>query len=215
MRLFLYSSYVLSAEHRSALERLVDKPPEDITFAAIQNAADVEDDAQDWVEQSRRSIARDEAQIEVVDLRDWLDGHAGLLDRLACKDVIWVCGGNGFYLRWILKASGADAVIRRLASRGTVYAGWSAGAVVAGPTLQYFEPLEDLTVVPELHHDGLGLTDAVVLPHMDLEAFGEGMRTARSQLEPAGFRCVPLTEAEAFVVDGDQQRVIPSEGGPA
>ena len=41
MKLFLYSSYVISTEHSVALSWLAGKEPKEITFAAIDNAADV------------------------------------------------------------------------------------------------------------------------------------------------------------------------------
>ena len=143
MRLFLYSCYVLAPAHREALHRLVGKAPQDITFAAIENALDVEQDWQAWIGDSRNAIALDPAQVEVVDLRSWRGNRDGLRALLAGKDVIWVSGGNGFYLRWILKESGADEIMRELVAQGTVYAGWSAGAVLAGPTLQYYDLVED------------------------------------------------------------------------
>ena len=203
MKLFLYSCYVLAPAHRDALHRLVGKAPEEITFAAIENALDVEQDTEAWISESRNAIALDPAQVEVVDLRNWRTDRAGLHQLLASKDVIWVCGGNGFYLRWILKESGADAIIRQLVAQGTVYAGWSAGAVLAGPTLQYYDIVEDLTVVPQVYYDALNLTDVAVCPHMDLEQFAAGMKEVEEKLRQIGIRTAPLTDAMALVIEGD------------
>ena len=208
MKLFLYSSYLLAEAHSLALARLVGKEARDITIAAIANATDVEDDAAEWVAESVDSLRQHGARVDALDLRQWLDDVAGLRAQLAAADVIWVCGGNGFYLRWILKASRADEIIVDLVRAGTVYAGWSAGAVLAGPTLQYFDALENLAVVPEVLWDGLHLTDVVVLPHMDLEEFGPGMRAIQPKLAAAGFETVPLVEALALVIDGPERQVI-------
>jgi dipeptidase E len=210
VKLFLYSCYMLAPAHREALHRLVGKPAEEITFAAIENALDVEQDTQGWISDSRNAIAVHPAQIEVVDLRKWRTERAGLRELLASKDVIWLYGGNGFYLRWILKESGADEIIRELIAQGTVYAGWSAGAVLAGPTLQYFELVEDLTVVPEVHYDALNLTDVAVCPHMDLPEFADGMAQVERQLRQAGIRTAPLTEAMALMIDGNVQQIMSS-----
>lgn len=206
MRLFLYSCYVLAPAHREVLHRLARKAPQEITFAAIENALDVEQDWQSWIGDSRNAIALDPAQVEVVDLRAWRGNRDGLHALLAGKDVIWVCGGNGFYLRWILKESGADEIIRELVAQGTVYAGWSAGAVLAGPTLQYYDLVEDLTVVPEVYHDALNLTDTAVCPHMDLPEFADGMQQVEQHLRQAGIRTTPLTDAMALMIDGDRQQ---------
>jgi dipeptidase E len=208
MKLFLYSCYQIAPAHRDALHRLVGKPPQDITFAAIENALDVEQDTQAWIGDSRNAIAIHPAQIEVVDLRNWRNNRAGLHELLASKDVIWLCGGNGFYLRWMLKDTGADAIIRDLVANGTVYAGWSAGAVLAGPTLQHYEIVEDLTVVPEVYYDALNLTDIAVCPHMDLPEFAAGMAQVEQQLRQSGFRTAPLTDAQALMINEDGQEII-------
>src|SRR5215213_905155 len=161
VKLLLYSSYLIAPEHLQVLMKMVGEDPTRISIAAISNATDVEDDAAEWVSESEGSLTRDGAQVESIDLRQWRDTRADLRAKLASKDIIWVCGGNSFYLTWILRETGADEIIKELVRAGTVYAGWSAGAVVAGPTLRFFEPLEDLSVVPAMVHDGLGLTDLV------------------------------------------------------
>ena len=208
MKLFLYSSYLMEAWHRTALCRLASKGPEELRIAAIENALDVEEGSDDWIGQTRASLPARGDNLDRVDLRAWCDGQPGLRDRLARSDVIWVCGGNGFYLRWILRESGADRIIRELVSGGTVYAGWSAGAVLAGPTLQYFDAVENLEVVPEVLFDALGLTNLVVLPHMDLEGFAESMPPVNARLAQAGFTTVPLNENQALIVDGDGHSVV-------
>jgi dipeptidase E len=208
MKLFLYSSYLLSSEHSLALSRFVGKAPEDITIAAIENALDVEQDTEAWMNDTRASLQAHGAQVEVVDLRAWQNNRAGLREKLASKDVIWVCGGNTFYLRWILKQSGADTLIKELVRNGKVYAGWSAGAILAGPTLEYFDAVENVTAVPEVFFDALNLTNIVVIPHIDLEDFAEGMQKVHQQLKKTGFATVLLTEAQALVIDGDERSVI-------
>jgi len=208
MKLFLYSSYVISTEHSVALSRLVGKEPKEITFAALDNAADVIPDSKAWVDESRDSLKSQGSQVEVVDLRNWRDNRVGLREKLASKDVIWLCGGHGFYLRWILRETGADDIIKELVKQGKVYAGWSAGAVVAGPTLQYFEIFDDPKDAPEVIWDGLGLTNVVVVPHIDLEEFAEGMKKINQQLKQAGHTTVPLGEAQALIINGEEQKVI-------
>jgi dipeptidase E len=176
--------------------------------AAIHNALDVESDWEAWLGETLGSLARDGTRVETIDLRAFVGTPDGLRDKLAAHDVIWLCGGNGFYLRWILRESGTDTIIRDLVSRGTVYSGWSAGAVLAGPTLHYFEDLEDLTVVPEILYDCLNLTDEVILPHMDLPEFGDGMRRAQPQLEAGGYTTQPLIEGQALLINGTERRFI-------
>ncbi len=206
MKLLVYSSYLLSAAHSAALGRLVGKEPRDITIAAIANATDlIPAEERWWVADSRDSLGQDGAQVEAIDLRNWRDDRDGLREKLASKDVIWLSGGHTYYLRWILRETGADAIIQSLVRGGTVLA---VVGVMTGPTLRGFERFDDPKEAPEVIWDGLGLTEAVVVPHMDLDEFGEGMREIERQLREAGYATVPLTEAQAFLVDGDVQEVI-------
>ena len=208
MKLFLYSSYLMAHEHSRALSQLVGKEPAAIRVAAIANAVDVIPDAHTWVGESRDALKRHGAHVEPVDLRDWQQNPVGLRERLARNDVVWLCGGHQFYLRWILRASGADDIIKELVTDGMVYTGWSAGAVVAGPTLRHFELLDDPNEAPDVIWDGLGLTNRVVIPHTDLDDFAEGMQQINQQLTEAGIVTVPLREDQALMIDGDEHRVL-------
>ncbi|HEX8681290.1 MAG TPA: Type 1 glutamine amidotransferase-like domain-containing protein, partial [Ardenticatenaceae bacterium] len=114
MKLFLYSSYLLSSEHSTALANLIGKESSEISFAAITNATDVFADSQEWIDESIDSLRCLGSQVEVVDLRNWRDNRMGLREKLTSKDVIWLCGGHTYYLRWILKETGADEMIKEL-----------------------------------------------------------------------------------------------------
>jgi dipeptidase E len=148
-KLFLYS-LALSENQAAALTRLVGKDPAQITFALIENAADVIPNSKDWLGGFREMLRSKGYQLEILDLRKWKYKKTELYQKLASKDVIWLGGGNTFYLRWILKDTGADNIIQDLVEKGKIYAGWSAGAVVAGPTLQHLKPWMTQTNRPKL-----------------------------------------------------------------
>jgi len=56
-------------------------------------------DWNEWLKDTLASFARDGTRVETVDLRKWHNDPTGVRDTLAGHDLIWVCGGNGFYLR--------------------------------------------------------------------------------------------------------------------
>ena len=82
----------------------------------------------------------------------------------------WECL-NAFVLRRAMKQSGFDDVITGMLERDEiVYGGFSAGAVVATPTLRGIELMDDPAAVPagydpEVVWDGLGLIDYSIVPH--------------------------------------------------
>ena len=102
---------------------------------------------------------------EIIDLRD-TDGEA-LRQALAVHDILWLAGGNTFMLRAELHRSGLDSLIPDLLKDGKVYCGESAGAIIAGTTLEGSEDADDPELADEKIVDGLGLVDAVIVPHAD------------------------------------------------
>ena len=209
MKLFLYSfAFTLSDEQTKAFASLTGKNIEDISLALIDNAADVVPDSAEWVKETHKILEAKGFKTEVVNLNDWQDNKTGLREKLSSKDAIWVNAGNTYHLRWIMKQTGADEIITELVKQGKVYAGWSAGAIVAGPTLQHIEFMEDASVVPEVISDGLGLADVVVVPHMDNQDFADAAKKTNEALVAAGYSTQPLTDSQALVIDGDSRRIV-------
>ena len=203
----LLSSFGSSPAHDAALVDLAGKPIGEIRIGYIENAYDVYDDKASLVE-GREKLRRNDYAFELVDLRDWRTDRAGLLALLGRFDAFLLTGGNPYYLRSLMKVTGADEIITDLVTGGAVYAGASAAAVVAGPTLRHFDELDDPAEAEGLIWDGLGLTQIVVAPHVDNPEFGEGCRKAGDLCERDGYTVQRVTDDQALVIDGDQQRMV-------
>lgn len=207
-KLFLYSLLV-SDEQFVYLDALVNKTRETITFALIENATDVIEGSEEWVKGIRVSLQEQGYVVETIDLRHWMDKKEALREKLASKDVIWVCGGHTYYLRWILMKTGADEIIKELVAEGKVYAGWSAGAIIAGPTTRCFDEMgDDPSEAPEAVFEGLHLLDIVVVPHGDNPDFAEGAQRAMKRLDGEGFTTLMLADNQVVVVHGDKHIVV-------
>ncbi len=208
MKLVLYSLN-FSDDISNALNELIGKNSKEIKIALIENAADLDQEGPTgWVEEIRKSITDKGYQIKLVDLRQWLYKKSGLEKEFEDIDAIWVGGGNGYYLRWIMKETGADELIRELIKKGIVYSGWSAGAGVVGPTLKYAETMDDVSHVPELIYAGLNLIDKVIIPHIDNEMFAKRVIAWNEQLKNEGYKTVPLKDSQALVIDGEYEKII-------
>lgn len=208
MKLLLYSLQFTSA-HSAALAKMVGKKPEEITCGFIENAADVIEGANAWLGGIRDSIRGKGYQIELIDLCKWLENSDGLYEALSKNDVIWVGGGHTYYLRWILQKTGADNIITSLIEKGKVYVGWSAGAVVAGPTIEHFDMMGDEPdVAPTVVLAGLNLIKSIVVPHMGNPDFEKGANNVKARLEADNFHVVALSDNQALTVDQDQALVI-------
>lgn len=151
-----------------------------------------------------------------LDLRHYLGRPDALEATLRTFPALWVRGGNTFVLRRQLARCGGDEVLRSLLSRDElVYAGYSAGACLLGPTLRGLEfsdpPAEVLSATGcTVLWDGLGVIDRAVIPHWRspfLDPDDEGVRAARA-LTAAGVPYLPLTDEQILVVDGDRESVL-------
>ena len=207
MKLFLTSFFPVAGQVE-ALTELVGKPPSETRVAYIENAHDVYNDEASLIE--GRELIRNEGYVdlELVDLRNYTNDRDGLQRTLKGKDVFLLAGGNPFYLRWLMKESGADQIITELVERGTVYVAASAAAVVAGPTLRNFDNQDDPGEAKEVIWDGLNLTDIVVVPHIDNAEFGQGCREAGEACKRAGFETQFITDAQSLVINGNKHHLI-------
>lgn len=91
-------------------------------------------------------------------------------DKLKDFDIIYINGGNPFYLLYHLKKIGADKIIQKLANKGIILVGVSAGATVLGPSIkivQYFDSEKNIVKLKNL--SALKLTDMIILPHYKTE----------------------------------------------
>lgn len=171
MRLYL-SSFRMGDD----FGRLIDALPGGAPVAVISNAVDY------IPREDRLAYARDVFDpvahfqsfglaASDLDLRDYFGRSAELELALAKVRLVWANGGNAFLLRRAMAQSGLDRILRERVAAGTlIYGGWSAGSVVAGPTLKGFEFMDDPEMVAEGYAptpvwDGLELVDFSIVPH--------------------------------------------------
>ena len=106
-----------------------------------------------------------------LDLRVFFGEGKSLTERLSQYDLVWVVGGNSFVLARAMTASGfADALTAQSGREAFAYAGYSAGAVVAGPDLEGIDLVDDPAVYPDdypadVPASTLGLVPFRVIPH--------------------------------------------------
>lgn len=211
MKLFL-SSLGICDEIQPAFCALVGKGAADIRLTHVENAADpLPVERCGFIAARRAELARLDCHSERLDLRDYIGQPAELRTRLLDCDVVWVGGGNVFYLRHLLRETGFDQIIRSVMERGVVFGGGSAGSIVMGPTLSGFEAVDDPNLAPLLVHAGLGLVNFAPIPHWGHNALQERLVAIREQLHEHGVKVVPIRDGQAVVVDEEAWRVVPPQ----
>jgi dipeptidase E len=110
----------------------------------------------------------------VVDLRAHY-GQETLEAALSGFGACFVAGGNVFVLRRAMRQAGLDTLLQaRSFDPHFLYAGYSAGACIAGPNLDGLHLVDDPEAVVEGYRgetiwSGLGLVDYRIIPHYDSE----------------------------------------------
>jgi dipeptidase E len=198
--------------------------PADLTYlvganrrtAIIANANDAE-----AADQRATGLAREVAELtslgllpEELDLRNYF-GTTTLESKLREFGLIWVRGGNAFLLRRAMRYSGFDAVLPGLlTSSDLVYGGYSAGAVVAAPTLRGIDLIDDAHEIvppyePDVIWEGLGLIPFSIAPHFQSDyLFVDRVDDAVAYFEREKLPYRTLSDNQVIVIDGEVERIL-------
>lgn len=152
----------------------------------------------------------------LFDLRRYFGRVNDLANLLEKYQVIWALGGNSFLLRRAMRDSGFDTILPDLLRRGIVYAGWSAGACVAGDLMTAVALMDEpnitapgyLTVDPL--EAGLGLLPYQIIPHYDSDhPEAAAANTAVEWAIKHGVKHVALRDGEVIVENTGLIDVLP------
>lgn len=179
MKLYLSSYRIPTPDELFAL---LPKPAMECKVAIIPNAKDdkLPQERAQSLDELIYDLAKYGFATTVVDLRDY-DDPARLKEALEPFELLWVAGGNSFILRSEIRLSGFEEIVRDLLEAGAVYAGESAGAIVAGTSLEEAEVADDPEVADEYITEGLGLIDKVIAPHADSPDFVEYINNVKKR----------------------------------
>jgi len=205
MKLYLSSKSIPSPDDLAAL---IGKSIDVISVALIPNSKDF------FAERARNYLINDFVaymeqlglNVEVVDLRDYSDYDA-LKQKLASHDLIWSMGGNTFNLRYEMKRSGFEKIIRELLNEGIVYGGDSAGALVAGISIAGIESADKPQFAEEVINEGLNLIPFFFLPHVDSPGYAHVIPVFKD-LHQGDDNIIELKDSQAFIFDGDSHRIV-------
>jgi len=169
MKLFLCSNGPTTPALKSALSTLIGPDPQSATCWYIPTAP-IHDGMAHLPEQQVPEIRASFGFKQVLSL----DPERVTGDLLRTKvaelapRLIWAEMGNTYALRHHLRKSGGDELIKELVANGAVYYGASAGAIVAGRTVQmaFWKDWDDKSVIGQV--DGGMWTDAETSRGLDL-----------------------------------------------
>ncbi len=202
MRKILLTSSGFTPEISETFLKLLEKKPVEAKVGFIANASDNSLDP--WY------VLKDRASLEALGFVDVIDVDLKKpedLAKLDACDVIFVAGGNTYYLLKWVRESRFDLKLKELLSAGKIYIGASAGSMVLGTSIETaslginadrnFVGLEDLRALRQVPF--------MITPHFEdtdqekLDVFAK-----RAALRPI----VGLEDGQAILCIGDRYKLL-------
>ncbi|MFZ2199779.1 MAG: Type 1 glutamine amidotransferase-like domain-containing protein [Microgenomates group bacterium] len=206
MKLFLAS---LASETLDLVLPLLPDKPQNLKLAFIPTAADPYGDIpMPWMTADHDKLVSIGFMVTDYDIKR---KNVDQLRRdLFQFQVIFVAGGNTFYLLNEAKKSGFHTVIKELVDQGVVYIGASAGSCLLCPTIKHVTLLDHPEQVPELtDYTALNLVPQLIIPHYGREKY----RARHEQIKvDYGDKILFLRDDQAIVVNGDKIEIVTNQG---
>lgn len=202
MKLFLAS---LASETLDLVIPLLPDKPNNLNAAFIPTAADpYQESNMPWMTADHDKLVSMGFMVTDYDLKN--KNSATLRNDLSQYDVIFVAGGNTYYLLNEVKKSGFDIVIKELLNKGVVYIGASAGSMILGPDINHLKTVDHPEIVPELTiYSCLNIINQRILPHFGKEKYAG--RHAQLQND-WGDKILPLRDDQAVIVNDGKTKIV-------
>jgi len=178
------------------------KDPQGLLIGFVPTAADPYDDK--WfVEKDKKALADMGLKIKEIGLKDKTE--AELREEFKGADIIFVAGGNTFYLLREARKSGFDKIVKELVGQGVVYAGSSAGSYLVCPTIEAsnWKPA-DKPRFGVIDFTALNLVPFIMTVHFTPE-YADIIKQAVSSCK---YPVKILTDQQALAVEGDEITLV-------
>lgn len=201
MKLFLTSAGLVP-ETKEYFLKLLGNNPKGMDLCYIPTASDPSEDKW-YVKENKDSLIELGFNITDVDIKN--QSETSLTKKINDFNIVFVEGGNTFYLLKHVRDSGFDSAIRRFLDRGGIYVGSSAGSMIVGLNIESagwkhtnrnIVNLKDLTAMK--------LVPFVISAHLDDKNIDLISKCASKVSYPV----IALTDQQAILVDGDKQSIV-------
>jgi dipeptidase E len=151
---------------KNEIVKLLQKPAYDITVAFITTAAKPQEN-KDYVNQDLQTMKDLGFNVQEIDIEGKTEIQ--VFKMIELKDIIYVAGGNTYYLLKAMRKCHFERTIRKLLKQGKVYLGVSAGSIVAGKSIKTAGWVGDENIVKLRSLKGMNLVPFDIFPHYDLK----------------------------------------------
>ena len=174
--------------------------------AIIPTAMEKEKDKDQWLEETRQKLSDYGLECEFF----WLGTDEN--EKLAEFDIVYICGGNVFYLMQVIKQCSAEEILRT-AAKEKVVVGVSAGSLIMQKDLELIRDL-----IPRMNKrvklkdlTALDITNNIEhLPHKTryisiIDAFEKRVKTYERKV---GHKVICLEDGQGIIISGTEHKVI-------
>lgn len=201
MKLFLASSGL------DYIREFVKKDPSEMNMLFVPTAGNLDDDVW-WIDKDRDVLSKIGFIITELDIVQ--ASKETMQAELFKTDIVYIAGGNTFYLLHQMRVTGFDVMLESFVSGGGLYVGASAGALIVGPDIGLIDLLDEPEKVPELQSTkGFGWVDVVPIPHCNMverTAIIEQIKERNNDT----LKIVTLTDDEGLIVENGTWQVVDS-----
>lgn len=202
IRCFLTSNGIVPEVKKDFLSFLK-KDSKGLKVAFIPTAADPEPD-KSFVQSSFDQMDELGFDVTIIDLKG--QTPKTLKPILENMDLIWVNGGNTFYLLDHIKRSGFGKLITPLLEKNKIYIGVSAGSCVACPDIEFvkWKELCDDDIIKSKDLTALNFIQALIVPHYkpsQKSAVQEGAKTTNIPV-------IALSDRQAIIVEDKDWKIV-------
>lgn len=163
----------------------------------MTTASEVEKGDLSWLAADRQPLV--DAGLEVFDYSVTNKTREEIEKAFNKVGAVCVAGGNTYYLLDQVRKSGFDTIVKQLVADGMPYIGSSAGALLAGPTIE--TSLDDPNITPKMtDYTGLQLCSHSIRPHWGSDHFANAYKGEFTRLYELNYSMVLLTDEEYVVV---------------
>ena len=160
--IILTSCGIIDREFKEQFYRIINKEEiKDKKVLYITTASDGENDSdKSWMDEEYETIL--DLGFSKENIYEFKIGQKEI--NINDFDVIYMMGGNTFYLMDMIRKYNFDTVIKKAMDNGIIYIGSSAGSIILGNSVEYALPFDENNVDLK-DFSGLRIIDGIIIPH--------------------------------------------------
>ena len=168
--------------------------------------AGIAEDVEGMVEEETSTLESLGMTVDVLEVSS--ASYDSIVNSLTKNDIIFVGGGNTFFLLQELRRSGADQILIREVEKGKLYIGESAGSIISCPDIGYCADMDSPEKAPDLiDYAGLNLVDFYIVPHIGNAEMGEAAEKAVEKYS-SELELKAITDEQVILVEEGRVEIL-------